>query len=119
MDIPQQEGRVLGGEEEEEEEVVGDVGLILGQPHGLARPKEAKRSDFLRQLILIFAAFLFVLPCALTQQKQTCPAGAREQRNQRGSRRIRVTVSKRRCREGSKIPRRVLHDAAVQQNQAI
>ena len=38
-----------------------DVWHILGQPHGLAKPKQAKRSDFLRQLILIFAVLLKLL----------------------------------------------------------
>jgi hypothetical protein len=52
MDSPQPEGRDFGGEEE----VAGDVWALLGLPHGLAKPKEVKRSDFLRQLILIFAA---------------------------------------------------------------
>jgi hypothetical protein len=107
MDIPQPEGRDLGGEEE----VVGDVWALLGQPHGLARPKEARRSDFLRQLILIFAA--------ASVRPASCLVAAR-------TRRVRLARVSSEANEdlGEYASLRVggdvkVSDAAVQQNQAI
>ena len=53
-----------------------DVWHILGQPHGLAKPKQAKRSDFLRQLILIFCCLvLFALLSSLVAEQRDVSEG--------------------------------------------
>lgn len=104
----QHKGEVLG-------EKLPVTSWCFGLPHGKAKPRKEKRSDFVRQLILIFVSATFCSPCFHElQQQKTCPRSARE----RGVRRIRVTASKKAMPKGSESATG-LHDAAVRQNQGI